>query len=208
VRGRGYLRDIPETMYVPYSQSAGSAYFLPRTATLIVRAVGDPLRLARAVRAAVRTEDPRIPVSAPSTMDAVVGHSIASRVFTTLLLAGFAALALGLAGIGIYGVIAYGVSQRTQEIGIRMALGASAGSVLEIMLREGAQLVGIGMGLGLFGAALVDRLLRSLLVGVAPADMPTLGGVCILLAGVAACASILPAWRASTVSPTEALRSG
>jgi len=208
VRARGYLRDIPATMYFPYSQSATSAYVMPKATALLVRAVGDPLRLAPAAREAVHAEDPRIPVSGLSTMDQIVGRSIASRVFTTVLLGGLAVLALVLAGIGIYGVIAYGVSQRTQEIGIRMALGASSASVLELMLREGAQLVGIGLLLGFLGASLVDRLLRSLLVGVAPADILTLGGVCVLLTGVAACACVLPAWRASTVSPTEALRQG
>jgi len=181
---------------------------LPRTATLVVRATGDPLRLAAAVRAAVQAEDPRIPISELSTMDQVVGRSIASRVFTTVLLAGFAALALVLAGIGVYGVIAYGVSQRTQEIGIRMALGASARSVLEMMLREGAQLIGVGLVLGLLGSIVLDRLIRSLLVGVGTADIPTLAGVSVLLTIVAACACTIPVRRATTVSPTEALRLG
>jgi ABC-type antimicrobial peptide transport system permease subunit len=208
VRGRGYLQDIPATMYFPYSQSATSAYYLPRATALLVRAVGDPLRLARTVRAAVQSEDARIPVSDVSTLNQIVGQSIASRVFTTLLLAGFAALALVLAGVGIYGVIAYGVSQRTQEIGVRMALGASSGSVIEMVLREGGRLVGIGLVLGCAGAILVDRFLRSMLIGVAPADLATLSAVCVLVTGVAAAACAFPAWRATSVSPTEALRLG
>lgn len=208
VRARGYLHDIPATMYFPYSQSATSAYFLPQSAALVVRAAGDPLQLARAVRAGVRSEDQRIPVSEVSTMGHVVDDSIASRVFTTLLLAGFAALALVLSGVGIYGVIAYGVSQRTQEIGVRMAMGASSSSVIEMVIREGARLVGVGLVLGFVGALLVDRLLRSLLVGVAPSDAATLGVVSVLIASVAAAACAFPAWRASSVSPTEALRLG
>jgi ABC-type antimicrobial peptide transport system permease subunit len=129
-------------------------------------------------------------------------------VFTTALLAGLAALALLLAAVGIYGVIAYGVSQRTQEIGVRMALGASSRSVIQMVVGEGVRLVGIGLVLGFVGAMFVDRLLRSLLVGVVPADVATLAAVTALITGAAAVACTLPAWRASSVNPTESLRLG
>jgi predicted permease len=206
VRARGYLRDIPATMYFPYSQSAGSAYYLPQDAELAVRVVGDPVHLASAVRAAVHAVDGRIPVSKMSTMGEVVGDSIASRVFTTLLIAGFAALALVLSGIGIYGVIAYSMSQRTREMGIRMALGASARSVMQLVIGEGARLVGIGLALGLLASAVVDRVLRSLLVGVGITDLHVMASVCLVLAIVAFCACGIPAWRATTVTPADALR--
>jgi ABC-type antimicrobial peptide transport system permease subunit len=122
------------------------------------------------------------------------------------LLAGFAALALALAGIGIYGVLSYGVSQRTYEIGVRMAMGASPGSIMRLVMSEGGRMTVIGLGLGLTGAVLVDRLLRTMLVGVSATDTPTLAGVSAVLAAVAAGACLLPARRATAVSPTEALR--
>ena len=132
----------------------------------------------------------------------------ASRRLTTILLGGFAALALALAGIGIYGVIAYGVSQRTFEIGVRIALGASTASVVRLVMGEGIRMTIAGLALGLIGALGVDRLLRSLLVGVTPNDPTTLGAVVGVLVCVAACACALPARRATAVSPTEALRNG
>jgi putative ABC transport system permease protein len=138
----------------------------------------------------------------------VVGRSIASRTFTTMLLAGFAAVALALAGIGIYGVIAFSVSQRTYEIGVRMALGASTASVVRLVMNEGARMVAGGLALGLAGAVVVDRLLRTLLVGITATDIPTFAMVTGVLAGVALCACGLPARRATAVNPTEALRTG
>jgi putative ABC transport system permease protein len=124
------------------------------------------------------------------------------------LLGGFAALALILAGIGIYGVISYGVSQRTYEIGVRLALGASRQSVTSLVMGEGIQMTLIGLGIGLAGAMAVVRWLRALLVGVTPLDVPTLAAVTIVLTAVAVGACVLPARRATAVSPTEALRNG
>jgi ABC-type antimicrobial peptide transport system permease subunit len=158
------------------------------------------------LRSVVRSLDPIVPISAIATMDQVVGDSIASRRFATTLLAGFAALALALAAIGIYGVISYGVSQRTYEIGVRMAMGASPGSIMRLVMSEGGRMTVIGLGLGLVGGALVDRLLRTMLVGVSATDAPTLVTVSAVLAAVAAGACLLPARRATAVSPTEALR--
>jgi putative ABC transport system permease protein len=206
VRARGIQEAVPATMYFPYSQSGASAYYQPTSMSLVVRAAGDPAALTSAVRGVVRTADPLVAVSDVATMQQVIGHSIARRTFTTILLVGFAALALALAGIGIYGVIAFSVSQRTYEIGLRMALGASTGSVMRLILGEGVRMTATGLALGLVAAAGVDRLLRTLLVGVTTTDATTLGGVtCVLTAG-AVCACALPARRATTVSPTEALR--
>jgi putative ABC transport system permease protein len=208
VRSRGLQQEIPETMYIPYSQTGTSAYTMQRTMTLIARTVGDPNGIAATVRNVVRSADASAALSKVAAMDAVIGDSIASRRFTTVLLAGFAALALTLAGIGIYGVISYGVSQRSYEIGVRMAMGASPAAVLKLVIREGADLTAIGLTIGLAGALLIDHLLQSLLVGVSPSDVLTLAAVTIALALVAAIACALPARRATRVSPTEALRAG
>ena len=208
VRARGLQADIPPTMYFPFSQSGSSAYSMPTSMTLVVKAESDPTALVTPIRAIVRAAEARMPISQISTMDDVIGRSIASRTFSTVLLGAFAILALLLAGIGIYGVISYGVSQRTYEIGVRMALGASTGSVMRLVMGEGIRLTVAGLVIGVAGGLGVVRLLRSLLVGVSPGDVPTLIAVTIVLTAVAACASALPARRATTVSPTEALRNG
>jgi ABC-type antimicrobial peptide transport system permease subunit len=206
VRARGFQKQIPETMYFPYSQSGQSSYGVPYSMTLVVRGAGNATALTTPLRSIVRALDATVPISAIATMDQIVGGSIASRRFATTLLAGFAALALALAGIGIYGVISYGVSQRTYEIGVRMAMGASPGSIMRLVMSEGSRMTVIGLGLGLIGAVLVDRLLRTMLVGVSAADAPTLVSVSVVLAAVAAGACLLPARRATAVNPTEALR--
>jgi putative ABC transport system permease protein len=208
VRARGYQGEIPPTMYFPYSQTGTTAYGMPGTLTLLVKARDDAAALAPAVRAIVRAAEPRMPIDQIQTMDQVLGRSIASRTFTTVLIGAFAILALFLAGLGIYGVISYGVSQRKFEIGVRMALGATPQSVTRLVVGEGATMTIVGLALGLAGASLVTRLLRSLLVGVSLIDVPTLVGVAFALAAVALCACALPARRAIAVSPTEALRSG
>jgi putative ABC transport system permease protein len=206
VRARGFQQEIPETMYFPYAQSGQSTYGMPFSMTIVVRAKGDPVGLIAPVRNVVRELDSTVPISAVATMDQIVGSSISNRRFATTLLAGFAALALVLAGIGIYGVISYGVSQRTYEIGVRMAMGASPLSIMRLVMREGGRMTMIGLVLGLVGAMLIDRLLRTMLVGVSVSDLPTLVGVSVVLAAVSAGASLLPARRATGVSPTEALR--
>jgi len=208
VHARGFQEDVPPAMYFPYSQSATSAYYQPSSMTLVVRTIGDPAQMAPAVRGIVRALDAQVPISRVATMADVIARSIASRRFTTLLLGSFAAVALALAGIGIYGVIAYGVSQRTYEIGVRLALGASTASVIRLVMAEGVGMTVAGAALGLAGALVIDRLLRSLLVGVTIADPTTLVVVVGVLAAVAACAFALPARRATAVSPTEALRNG
>jgi putative ABC transport system permease protein len=208
VRSNGFQDEVPPTMYFPYAQAGRSAYYTPRSMTLLVKSTGDPLAFAGTVRRIVRELGPAVPVSQTQTMEQVVGASIASRRFTTTMLGAFATLALVLAGIGIYGVIAYGVSQRTSEIGLRMALGAEQRSVLMLVLSEGLRMTLVGLALGIAGALAVARLLRSLLVGVTAVDPPTLTLVSLILAGVAILASALPARRAMRVSPTEALKGG
>ena len=208
VHARGFQEEAPATMYFPYSQSGVERVFpaeLDGARGSNGRRAGvDGARGARR-RSGI---DAQVPISRVATMDEVVARSIASRRFTTILLGGFASLALALAGIGIYGVIAYGVSQRTYEIGVRIALGASTASVVRLVMAEGVRMTLTGLALGLVGALAIDRLLRSMLVGVTTTDPTTLVVVVGVLVGVAACACVLPARRATTVSPTEALRNG
>ena len=208
ILSRGVGKTVPPTMYFPYAQAGKSAYFTPRQVTLAVKTTGDPDALGPVVTRLVHQLDRSAPVSEVRSMEAVVGTALASRRFTTVLLGWFAGLALLLAGIGIYGVIAYGVSQRTYEIGLRQALGADRGSVLALILAEGLRLTGVGLAVGLLGTLATGQLIRSLLVNVKATDPVTLIAVALLLAGVAALASWVPARRAMAVSPTEALRGG
>lgn len=208
IQSRGAGLDAPPTMFFPYPQAGKSAYFLPRQITLAVKTTGNPEALGGAIRRLVRELDAGAPVSEVRSMEAVMGTALSSRRFTTLLLGWFAALALLLAGIGIYGVIAYGVSQRTYEIGLRQALGADRGSVLGLIVSEGLRLTGAGLVVGLLATLATGQLIRSLLVNVKTTDPVTLVAVAALLAGVAALASWIPARRAMAVSPTEALRGG
>ncbi|HET7566073.1 MAG TPA: ABC transporter permease [Gemmatimonadaceae bacterium] len=207
-RSDGIQAEVPPTMFFPYAQAGKSAYYTPFTMSLVVRTAGDPFAVAGAVRAAVKALDPNVPISSVQSMDQVVAASIAGRHFSTMLLGAFAALALVLAGIGIYGVIAYGVSQRRYEIGLRMALGAQRGSVLALVMMQGMRLTLIGLAIGVVGALAISRALRSLLVGVTPIDLPTLGVAAVALVGIAAIACVLPARRAMAVMPTDALRGG
>jgi len=173
---------------------------------LIVRTAGDPLRMAPAVTAQVWAIDKDQPVHDVYAMDRVVDDTISQRRFNMLLLAIFAATALVMAAVGIYGVLAYAVSRRTQEIGIRMALGAQTRDVLRLIGREGFALVVAGIGIGLAGALALTRLMSSLLFGVSPTDTTTFAAVPALLAAVALAACYLPARRAAHVDPTVALR--
>jgi putative ABC transport system permease protein len=208
VRSTGFLAEVPAVMYFPHAQAGASAYSTPRSMALVVRTAGDPTALAGALRRTVRALDANVPISSVRSMEQVVAGRIASRRFSTVLLGTFAALALALAGVGIYGVIAFGVSQRTYELGLRMALGAQRHAVLRLVVSEALGMALVGLGLGLAGALAVGYVARSLLVGVPVADVPTLAFVSAALAGVVILASALPARRATLVSPTEALRNG
>ena len=208
IRSRGF-DDTPEpTMYFAYPQTQKTAYVIPRSMNLVVRTVGDPLLVANQVKAIVRSLDATVPVSNVRTLEQVVGISVANRRFSTMLLGGFAALALVLAGIGIFGVISYGVSERRFEIGVRMALGAERSTVLASVLGDAIRMALVGVAIGVVGAAAVLRLLRSLLVGVPVVDVMTFAAVALGLVVVAALASFVPARRATAISAMEALRGG
>ncbi len=208
VRARGFQHDAPMTMYFPYSQSGVSAYTQPRRMTVLLRAERDAAAAATPLRRIVSDLDRSAAVSSVVVMDRVVGDSIASRRFATALLAGFAALALALAGIGIYGVVSYGVSQRRHEIGVRLAVGASTSSIMRLVAGEGGRMTAAGFAFGLVGAAAARSLLRSVLVGVGGTDVVTLVDVILALTLVACAACAVPVWRATRVSPTEVLRDG
>jgi putative ABC transport system permease protein len=150
--------------------------------------------------------DRAVPVDAIGTMMGRRADSLAASRFSTMLLGGFGAIALLLASVGVYGIIAYGVTQRTQEIGIRVALGAGTGRVLRLVVGHAAMLTGFGLALGLLGAVLLSRMLGGLLFRVSPTDPPTLGIGMAVLSVVALVAALLPAQRAAQVDPVTALR--
>ena len=171
-----------------------------------VRTSGDPSAAAPTVTRIVRAVDANVGIDAIIPMDRLVASSIARPRFYTVLLGVFAVIAGVLAAIGIYGVLAYAVTQRTREIGIRMSLGAQRRNVLALVLRKGAILTAAGIGLGVAAAVAVTRLLQSMLFGVTPLDLLTFGAVAVLFGAVATLASYLPARRATKVDPTVALR--
>jgi putative ABC transport system permease protein len=207
-RADGLTEPAPPIMYFPHAQAAQSSYFTALTMTLAVKTSGSSASLVAAIKQVVRELDASVPVSDIRTMEEVVGSSIASHRFTALILTGFALLALLLAGIGIYGVIAYAVTQRRYEFGVRMALGAERASVFGLVLREGLVLTGVGLVTGVAGALVAGRFLRAMLVGVGAIDLMTLGLVSLFLLVVSLLALALPARQAIGVSPTESLRSG
>ena len=183
------------------------AQFPNEGVSLVVRvAAGDPLALANAVKHEIESIDPDQPVTAISTMEKNIGSSLAARRLTMSLLGSFAGLALVLASVGIYGVMALSTTQRTREMGIRFALGASRADVLRLVLGKGISLIGVGLVAGLIGAFLASRALSSLLYNVGSLDAVALIGAVLTLAAVAFLACYLPARRASLVNPIEALR--
>ena len=187
-------------VYVPYAQHQVDSL------TIVVRTAGDPTMAVPLARADLASLDRDLPLAGVRTMDEIVGRSIAERRFTMLLLASFAAVAVLLAAIGVYGVLAYLVSQRTQEIGVRLAIGATAGDVVRLFVLEGAGLALIGVACGLAAAIVATRALSTLLFGVSSTDPATFGSVAGTLAIVALLASYLPARRAAQVDPMHALR--
>jgi putative ABC transport system permease protein len=174
--------------------------------TLVVRTAADPAPLVPSIKAAVQSADRGVPIDQMDTLDEVLAASLAEPRVYTLLLGAFAGLALALAAVGLYGVVAYSASQRTHEMGIRQALGAARGDILRLVLREGLLLSLTGTVIGLVGAVAVTRLLTSIVSTVEPGDPLTLVAVSALLMGVALGATCLPAARASRVDPLVALR--
>jgi len=193
--------EVKQEIYTSYDQTP----FRPNM-TLVTRARGDVMSIASAAQNEVRAVDKDQPVTRVRTMEAVVAGSVAQPRFRTLLLGLFGMMALLLAAVGIYGVISYAVTQRTQEIGIRIALGAQPRDVLRLVVRQGMAPALVGLGLGLIGALALTQLMKDLLFSVRPTDPATFALVALLLATVALLACYLPARRATKVDPIVALR--
>ena len=174
---------------------------------LLVRAAsGDPRPLAEPIRRTVLALDPDVPIAEVTTLEQSIAASMASERLTAVLLGIFAALALALASLGLYGVMALGVTQRTRELGIRLALGAQRSTVLGLVLRQGAALVGLGLGIGLLAALALGHFLASVFYGIGASDAITLFWVCLVLAATALAACWVPARRATRLDPMAALR--
>jgi putative ABC transport system permease protein len=198
-----------EEVFLPYLQNR--AYLdtpsLPYSyLTLIVRTAGEPESLAPAIRGAIHSLDKNIPLSEIQTMDHVAAEATGQSRFYLILLGAFGTVALVLAGVGIYGVMSYSVSRRTQEIGIRMALGARGRDVLRLVVYQGIIQALVGVAVGLAGALVLSRLMAGLLYGTRPNDPATFAAVVLVLSGVAVAASYVPARRATKVDPIVALR--
>lgn len=205
----GIVRD---SKYLTLGEAATPFAYLPLAQnhetgmTLLVRTRGAPSDLAAQVRQAVQSLEPNLPLTSVRTMNELIGNSLYAARMGAVLIGVFGMLALLLAAVGVYGVMAYSVSQRTREIGIRMALGAQRSDVLKLVLREGMTLVAAGAALGLIGALVMSRLLVSFLYGVSPVDRATFVATAAVLAVAAFAANLIPARRAMKVDPLVALR--
>jgi putative ABC transport system permease protein len=200
VKHFGLNQDARVSMFFPHSQQPARRMFV------VARAAADPLSLSSALRGAVAAMDKNLAVSNISAMEEITAQSIGQERFTLLLLGVFSALALSLAVAGIYGVMSYAVTQRTHEIGVRVALGAQARDVLKLVVTQGMALVLAGVGIGLASSLALTGFIRGLLFGVSATDPMTFVAVAALLALVALVACYVPARRASKVDPMVALR--
>src|SRR6476661_7453213 len=200
VRASAIADPALPAMYVPFAQRPVS------NLTLAVRTGGNPVWVINPIRAAVHALDPDQPVSSAAAMSDIVAASVQQPRDRTTLIGVFALVALLLAAIGVYGVMAYGVNERTREIGVRVALGADTGDIVRLIISGALGMTLLGVVLGLAGGFVTSRLLGSLLFGVAATDLPTFFGAALVILGVAALASWLPARRAARVDPAVALR--
>jgi putative ABC transport system permease protein len=200
VKSKGLLEGTRSEVYRPFAQIP-----FPLVA-FVVRTPGDPAALTSALEKAIWSEDPDEPLYKILPMQQLADESLALRRISMLLLSAFSGLAVLLAAVGIYGVMAYSVTQRTHEIGLRIALGASRGEVLRMTMREALFMVLPGLGLGLAGALALTRAIGGMLYGVAPTDPRTFLAVSLMLACVAIAASYVPARRATSIDPVVALR--
>jgi putative ABC transport system permease protein len=202
VRYGGLDRTPPPLVYVPYAQGAEGA----TTLSLVVAAAGNPIALAAAVRDQVWHVDRDQPVVNISTMESSAGNAVAQPRLEATLLGAFAALAVLLAAVGIYGVLSYSVSQSTREIGIRVALGALRRDVMAMVLKQTVRLAGLGLSIGVLASLALTRVLRTLLFGVSATDPVVFGAIAALVAAVALLASLVPARQAARLDPMTALR--
>jgi ABC-type antimicrobial peptide transport system permease subunit len=200
VKYGGLDEETPAEIYLPYDQHPVDAF------TVAVRGSADALALVPMLRRDVAALDPALPLANISPLGALIDASVDGRRFTLLVFLIFGALAIGLSAVGVYGVLAYLVGQRTREIGLRLAIGASPSDVVWLLVRESAVLILVGVSAGLAGVLAGGRWIAALLFGVTPADPATFAAAVLTLGLTAACATYLPARRAARVDPTEALR--
>jgi putative ABC transport system permease protein len=191
-----------DAVYAPTTQW----HWADGTLSLTVRARGDVAALTTAIKSAIWSVDKDQPIVRIATMDSLIAASAAERRFVLILFEAFGLVSLILAATGIYGVLSGGVTERTREIGVRSALGASRGDILTLIVRQGMALTGIGIGLGLLGAVVASQVLSTLLFDVSHLDPFTYFGVIVLLATVSLIACAVPAWRAAKIDPMVALR--
>jgi ABC-type antimicrobial peptide transport system permease subunit len=200
MRRTGVDKPVRDEAFFPFAQNADFG------ALVVVRSANDPVTLVPQVRETVRQIDPDQPISNVRTMDQLLGELVAQRRFSMTLVGAFATLALILALIGAYGVTSYLVSQRTKEIGVRLALGADPSRVSKLVVGEGMRVAAVGVLAGVVIALLTTQLASGLLYGVSPRDPLTLGVVVVMLLAVSALANYVPARRAARVDPLTALR--
>jgi putative ABC transport system permease protein len=200
IRFTSLTKDADPEFYVPYRQSAQTDM------VLVVRTKSDPSRLTSALRQAVLETDPSQPISKVTPMTELLADSLGTPRLAASLLAGFGAMAVLLAAVGIYGVVAFSVSRRTREIGVRIALGASARDVLSMVVREALLLAAIGVAVGIAGGLALTNVVQGMLFGVAATDPATYAAASLALIAVAALAAYVPARRAAGLSPSMALR--
>ncbi|MGA2595790.1 MAG: ABC transporter permease [Bryobacteraceae bacterium] len=200
VKQYGLDADSKIAAYFPEDQQTSNGMFL------VARTSGDPAALSNSIVRQIHAVDPDVPISGIRTMQDRLFNSLARQRFASTMLGAFAAFALLLAAVGIYGVMSYLVAQSTHDIGIRVALGARPGNIIGLVVRQGMQLTGLGIVVGLVGAAALTRVMASLLFGVSATDAVTFSAVAVLLAAVAFAATVIPARRATRVDPMVALR--
>jgi putative ABC transport system permease protein len=200
VKFYGLDQEIKDTAYVSFAQT-------PMGGTLLVKTAGNPMNYAQQVREAVLSVDPEQPVNGIQTLEELRGDTLVQSRLTALLLALFAGLALAIAATGLSGVTALMVSQRTREIGIRMALGAQSGEMLRMVLRQGMSVISVGLAVGIAAALIFSRVMRTLLFQTTVNDPLTFVGVALMFLAVGFAASYVPARRVTKVDPLIALRS-
>jgi putative ABC transport system permease protein len=200
VKFEGVTVETPMQVYLPLTQESA------RGLAIIARTPAEPAAMTATIQAAVHQLDKDLPLYAVRTMDQVLDTSMARERMSMLILIVFATVALTLASVGLYGVVAHGVTERTHEIGVRMALGAEPRHVLGLVVRQGLSMALIGTAIGVAGAMALSRTVQGLLFGVTATDPATFAAVIAMLLGVALVACYVPAWRATRVDPTTALR--
>jgi ABC-type antimicrobial peptide transport system permease subunit len=200
IRHGGLTTEPAPTVYLLHAQNPGYI------TSLVVRTAGDPANYVSSIRAAIRDADRTQAVSDVKTMEQYVGTQLARPRLYAAMVAAFAVLALVIAAVGVYGLIAYVASQRTHEFGIRMALGADPGTVFRSVFAYGTRLTAIGIAIGIALALLLRRAISTLLFGVSATDPTTYAVATLVFLSLALIAAVVPAWRASRVNPTSALR--